>query len=592
MVDLSSTLFFKGKFEIAAKQEDYDLLWCVVRHIRDWMCDKWSQRGERITRQNADWTRWKFGSSLASEEDLVRFYSVYDQDDRTGQISWACAINENFPSQDRCAPRSWTTEVGFQSIGTDRAALSVVLRYGDRPGYIGPCEEPVPPSIPNLIRHLCADEELSCTVDSHRLTLEAELLKPGDFPAFWEVVSDEKREIPVVYISPRKLDGDEDEGPVNLIDPRELAHNILGPNALVYYAEDTDFSWEMRLCQPDYGCYGGSIRVYAPHPRVRERDDQYRHRYIPSRDIQEMGPKQTREILRRALAQDVYFYDQMFRVEDCKRLKERRALARRMEEYRNSLKESLENEVMESALEGQNVLEQRCKKLEMELLEEQILRESDQEETERTVKDLRQQLRESQKQEETQRQAADQARENALQELRPRFEKYPAEPRRIAEAVMALYPDRIDFTDQGWRSLERQCKGKDPAVLWKVLQAMASTLYDIYEENSGGAIDKDFNRQCEGLSMAFSEGRATHQDKKLMQLREDRYHGESIKVEPHIKTTESKEESKSFLRAYYCPYWEEETPKAGERQKPRKHLRIVIGSIGDHFTTAGTRRMS
>lgn len=46
MIDLSSTLFFKAKFEITAKQADFDLLWCIVCHIRNWMSSKWRKRGE------------------------------------------------------------------------------------------------------------------------------------------------------------------------------------------------------------------------------------------------------------------------------------------------------------------------------------------------------------------------------------------------------------------------------------------------------------------------------------------------------------------------------------------------------------------
>ncbi len=49
MIDLSSTLFFKAKFEIAAKQKDFDMLWCIVCHIRSWMSSKWKKRGDTWT---------------------------------------------------------------------------------------------------------------------------------------------------------------------------------------------------------------------------------------------------------------------------------------------------------------------------------------------------------------------------------------------------------------------------------------------------------------------------------------------------------------------------------------------------------------
>lgn len=607
MYDLSSTLFFKGKFEIAANQEGFDLLWCVVRHIRDWMCKKWEQKDESITRNNHDWTDWKNGGKIFSQNGRVRFKSIRCVDEKTGQINWACRINERFPSRNGCAPRSWTTEVGFQSAGADRAVLSIVLYYSDRPGFIGPCEPPVPPSIPNLIRNLCADGDIACTVDTHPLTLRPILLKPGDFPDFWRVVSDESREIPVVYLSPRKRE----DGGVNLLDPQNLAWNVLGPNALVYYAEDPDFSREMHQMQSDYGCYDGSIRVYAPHPRVEERNDLLRHRYIPSREILEMGPEQTCEILRRALAQDVEFYkEQMFRVENCQRLlaqytrevhmqqlretleqdkrRYRENLRQEMEQYKGSLdqemeqrQQTLEDTFLDPILEAQRKLE-----------EERDILENHCEALEEDLQDLRQQLFNSQEREENYRQAMEQAQENALEGLRPLFLECPTDPKAIAEAVMALYPDRIDFTDRGWKTLEKQCKGKDPAVVWRVLLEMATTLYELYDDGAG-AIDEAFNHRCKGLSLAFSESGTTHQNKKLMRQYQDTYQGQEIQVEPHIKTTESKEESKNFLRVYYCPFRGREAPGDGKPRgrELRESLRIVIGSIGDHFTTAGTKRM-
>lgn len=48
----------------------------------------------------------------------------------------------------------------------------------------------------------------------------------------------EYREVPVVYISPKRVD--ESDNGENLVDPQKLVEK-LGPNALVYYANDMDF---------------------------------------------------------------------------------------------------------------------------------------------------------------------------------------------------------------------------------------------------------------------------------------------------------------------------------------------------------------
>ena len=41
MIDLSSTLFFKGTFSVQALKDDTDLLWDLVLKIRRWMTSKW-----------------------------------------------------------------------------------------------------------------------------------------------------------------------------------------------------------------------------------------------------------------------------------------------------------------------------------------------------------------------------------------------------------------------------------------------------------------------------------------------------------------------------------------------------------------------
>ena len=48
MIDLSSTLFFKGTFSVQALKDDTDLLWDLVLKIRRWMTSKWRRQNETI----------------------------------------------------------------------------------------------------------------------------------------------------------------------------------------------------------------------------------------------------------------------------------------------------------------------------------------------------------------------------------------------------------------------------------------------------------------------------------------------------------------------------------------------------------------
>lgn len=93
MIDLSSTLFFKAKFEITAKQADFDLLWCIVCHIRNWMSSKWRKRGENIPTDNAIWSRWKLGNRITSQNDMVHFQSMCYQSESQGGSGLAKFMN-------------------------------------------------------------------------------------------------------------------------------------------------------------------------------------------------------------------------------------------------------------------------------------------------------------------------------------------------------------------------------------------------------------------------------------------------------------------------------------------------------------------
>lgn len=471
MIDLSSTLFFKARFEIAAKQKGLDMLWCIVYHIRDWMSSKWRKRGETIPTDNVLWSKWKMGGRIASQNDAVYLQSMY-YGAEDGGIFWACKIKESFPSKKGCAPRQWTTEVGFQAPTTDKGSISVVIYYSDRPGFIGPCEGTVPASIPNLIRRLCEDSRILCTVDSYNLTLQPIHLSPGDFPQFWNVVSAPKRSVPVIYISPRITD----EGTVvNLINPTELANHILGPNALVYYATNLDFSREMtEMCPSDYSCYSGGVRIYAAQPHIGDEGDHYRHRFIPARDILETGSAQTCEILRRALAQDVHFYDEMFRIEDCKKMKDRRMMEERIAAH----KKAIEDGFLETAVQTQDELRAKCQAAENALFEKEFEFEEYKETASDEIKDLKRQIHNCRQQMETHQTALLQERSRALKSIQDSIQSYPTKPAEIANFFISHFPGRIDFTENGFASL-RDCE-TDAEILWDAFYQMATTLYDIY----------------------------------------------------------------------------------------------------------------
>ena len=132
MVDLNSTLFFKGKFQIQRKSDDTDLLWLLVQKVRAWMVPKWKRKNETISNDITQWTAWKYGGQIVSENGIVHFQSIYHQNVDLMEF-WACKIIESQPSRNNCAPREWTTEIGFEQNEENKATISIVIYYNEKP---------------------------------------------------------------------------------------------------------------------------------------------------------------------------------------------------------------------------------------------------------------------------------------------------------------------------------------------------------------------------------------------------------------------------------------------------------------------------
>lgn len=563
MIDLSSTLFFKGKIEISSKSE-CDLLWILILKIREWMIYKWKRLNEIIPTEYSTWTLWKCGSYFSSKNNIVHFKSTYyDEEEKS---YWACKIIESRIPQDGLAPREWVTEIGFFPMNKTAASVSIVIYYSDRPGFIGPCECAPQGSIPRLIRLLSEDSKIICTAGGKTNFLRATYLKPGDFPAFWKFVCDEKRDIPIVYLSPKKTDESSDDAR-SLLDPHKLV-KLLGPNALVYYANDIDFSREMtQLCSPDtMACYSGAIRVYAAHPNVKSSGDSYRHRLITAKKI--MGNEETiYEILRRALSQDVHFYEKMFRMEDCQKLIDKAHTQKMIFNYR----ESLERDFVDTAIEKEQSLHKEYEKIEEERIEWEIQRD----EFENQISELKEELYQEKAASDSYREEAilSSQRKNSLDEVR-NIERYPVTPTEIASYFEQVFKDRIVFTERGRASLA-DCQ-TDPRILWDALYQMATLLYDLHESDEINQVDKEFDCQS-NFQIARSAGMMTRKNPELMRQYKDIYQGREINIERHVKSSQSKENSPQFLRIYYC--YDQPTRK------------IVIGSCGKHLDNYSTKKI-
>lgn len=314
MHDLNKAMFYKTSFDVRSVDEEGDALWSLICSLRLWATRKYPA----LPREASFWSALK--QTHRAEEAGVRFRSELCLEGE-GPSHWALAIEEVFAEPDK-APRHWTTEVTFAWTERRAGHAAIALSYGDRPGFLGPCQPRPSCTTPGFIRAILENDRLACTSSGRAVSLDPRELRVGDFKAFWELVADEARETPVIYVSPR-FDGDEARFAVA---PQRIAAS-LGPSAFVFFSQDRAFVQEMGALIPDLAlrCDGGTVRVYATRPRMADGRDRARHRFFLTRDIEAMGEDDFVLLLRRALAQDVHFYEDMMRADAVKRRRGPRA---------------------------------------------------------------------------------------------------------------------------------------------------------------------------------------------------------------------------------------------------------------------------
>lgn len=561
MHDLNATMFYKAKFTLLCNDDNIDLLWNLICEIKAWLMSKHNRNGRTIVNPKIHkWTRFKKGGKLFDEEGNNHFFAVSQYREDAGNpkvISWACKIEETPEIESGFAPREWVTEIGYQSVMPGTAEISYVITYSDYAGFIGELNPAPGISLPNVIRKLLNSPLYTCKIGDSVLSTEPIKLNPGDFPDFQKILLDKDREIPIVYISPRRVDFGSDITTVS-VSPQRLAECIAA-NGLVYYSDNWDFSKEMLyLGDERYTCTGGSVRLYCPGINPNEPSDQYRHRIISAKYIADTGEDKILEIFRRALAQDVHYYDTMFRLESCQALIENDKRQKRLK----AIKEKSDADVSEAYSEYFTESDRR------ELAEKELS------ETKGEVDRLKTEIFNRGLQIEALQEKANQANsiENSCMRIRS-ISVYPSSPVQIAQYFEAVFPDRIAFTERAYRSLEDCITRAD--ILWNALFCISTTLYDLLHEQPSQAY-KEFTNQTR-WECSRGNGHQTRANSKLMRQYVDTYNGKEINIEAHIKNGNNDKDSKS-VRIYFS-YDSSVADK------------IIIGHCGKHLDNATTRKV-
>lgn len=563
MKDLQEVLFYKIKFTIEAKQKESDLLWDIVVQIKDWMTRKHNRYTENLAKDIHQWSELKNGGKIIGRGIKIFAEKCFVESPFPANY-WACKIIEYPKAESDYAPRQWTTEIGVEPLDIGKVSFSCIISYSDRPGFVGECASIPDPSVPKIVTMIWDNPNFDCYNGIDKPSIEPRKIAVGEWLPFWERLNDSNRTIPYIYISPKNC---LDDGAPLLASPNQVAL-ATGGNAIIYYAEDVNVTDEMNYCCPEeYKCYDGAIRIYYPEIDESQPKDSYRHRYLGTQFIAKVGELGLIQILRRAIAQDVHFYDSFFRIEDCKAKREAIIRQKRLDELKqqhiqelatkekkHSKKvESIENEAIEFAENAER------KQLEAEDRAAHFEEEN---------KNLREENYNLRSENDSYKSLA---KENAdLKKVcsnRLATKEYPQTPQEIVQYFEASFGDKIAFSDEVSDSLKGCRIPLDD--LWKALFALATVMDDLYI-NGSGDIYGEF-RSKTGIQLGRGEGSSTRKDAKLMRQYQIEYHGEIINIEAHIK------HQRTSQRIHF-----------GFSKKDRK---LIVGWCGEHKDNYTTRKV-
>lgn len=405
--------------------------------------------------------------------------------------------------------------------------------------------------------------------------MSARELAASDLDGFWRLVNDPTREVPVVLASPCTSVVQDGRTAAPLVDANAIA-KTLGPSAIVFTSHDLAFDHEMRsnAPNPNLRCTGGTVRVYVEEPRPDNPYDHLRHRYFSPAQIKridQVRPNGFLRTLRRALAADADYWTRYLRLatveEICKvdRIKAaKHAEAKRiMQEARQSILQTeeqanrriadAEESLLEDAVKLQDNLDQANKELAEKDLEIHTLTQkcAAYEQAFASMGSAHQML-------------GDNDGSTTAPAIAPA--EWPPSARQIASIFLTAYPDRLDFTKRGFKSLDECASGAK--TVWNALNDLATIAYELYTRPGSTNIPKEFANRSR-FELCLSSGMMTRKDNKLQAGYADTYNGRELMCESHLKSSTGKPDDPNFIRIYY----------AFDHQSGK----IVISSCGKHL---------
>ena len=603
MHDLNLTLFYKTSFHVRPADPvpgvtpSDDVLWSIVLNLRKWICGKWERRGVHLEQGLSTWSHLKRGTAPSRQpltgtnadgkpNSNVFLVSAATSADRPHPL-WAAMVEETFP-EPGFAPRKWVTEIGFSrdQDAPDAGAgiLSIALSYGDQPGFLAPEQDAPGPSIPGIVTRILRDRSLICETSGITLSspdgknvpcMSARELAASDLDGFWQLVNDPCREVPLVLASPSAYVGEDGRYVAPRVDADAIAR-VLGPSAIIFTSHDLAFDHMMRsnAPNPNLRCTGGAVRVYVERPRPDAPHDHIRHRFFSPAQISRINqvrPNGFALTLRRALAADADFWTRSLRLATVESIQR----AERIKAASQEEAQVARREAQESILQTQQQAERRVADVEESLLRDALSMEADLEQVRDELALKNDELRSLTQKCDAYEQAfasmgagcqVTGEHDSPAAALAITPAEWPPSARQIAAIFQAAYPDRLDFTQRGLKSLDECPSGAK--TVWNALNDLATIAYELYTRPGSTNIPKEFANRSH-FELCLSSGMMTRKDNKLQAGYADTYNGRELMCESHLKSSTGKPDDPNFIRIYY----------AFDHQSGK----IVISSCGKHL---------
>lgn len=523
--------------------------------------------------------------------------------------AWALEYDE---ADARRPERHWHTRIGLSTTADGTCIVNAKVTHYIVPGYFGtPLPEPHA-NIPNFIKELIGLKAYQCCIGETVVRRDALALGRKTFtPEFTENLLSPDREIPLVLITSDR------EGKMPVKEVGRLTSALLGL-ANVYTLDmsvnanrkSLNGLLSARGTCPGWATSSSRLRIFPPHTDLESPASAAASRFYSKEAMDKWpgGQLAFTDMLNRSFARGyAKTDDDVLEMADIDLLLQRIASERARAGIRElrarigkaktvaALPLNADEASLKDAEKRFERMTREAREMNERLEEQEQLIELYEEENERVMRQnraLEERMRELESDKsqletlryrlvEAQCRADEKAAEAArLKDEAASLEKIDHFPTSLVEELELagrLWPDRIVVLPEAVRSAAayRYC---DLDEEWRILQAVATVLWDIYfGDGDSSDIDEEFKRRT-GFTHTFRESGATNASPALVKLRRRSYKGSEIDITPHIKGSGRRDSSK--LHPFRLHYHADAEGK-----------KIVIGHCGEHLDTAGTPRV-